>query len=98
MIPKQGHYDHRHNYKHNSIYPFISSGEPFLNQLTAANNRTYCENNRSYTYDTEYSYSGTRSLWFPNDALLTIGYEGKELESIPQSSILGVGCGAEQSG
>ncbi len=33
----------------------------------------------------------------PNDALLTIGYESKELESIPQSSILGVGCGAPLS-
>ncbi len=33
----------------------------------------------------------------PNDALLTISYESKELESIPQSSILGVGCGAPLS-
>ena len=33
----------------------------------------------------------------PNDALLTIGYESKELESIPQSSILDVGCGVPLS-
>ncbi len=30
----------------------------------------------------------------PIQALLSIGYDNKELESIPQSSILGVGCGA----
>jgi arsenite methyltransferase len=28
------------------------------------------------------------------DSLTNIGYEGKELESIPQASILGVSCGA----
>ena len=28
------------------------------------------------------------------DSLTNIGYESKELESIPQASILGVGCGA----
>jgi arsenite methyltransferase len=30
----------------------------------------------------------------PQQALLTVGYHKKDLESIPQSSILGVGCGA----
>ena len=30
----------------------------------------------------------------PKQALLSIGYDNKELECIPQSSILGVGCGA----
>ncbi len=30
----------------------------------------------------------------PKQALLTIGYDKNELESIPESSILGVGCGA----
>jgi len=30
----------------------------------------------------------------PIDATKIIGYDGKELESIPQESILGVGCGA----
>ena len=30
----------------------------------------------------------------PKQALLSIGYDKDELESIPESSILGVGCGA----
>ena len=30
----------------------------------------------------------------PLQALLTVGYDKKDLESLPQSSILGVGCGA----
>ena len=30
----------------------------------------------------------------PKQALLSIGYDKNELESIPESSILGVGCGA----
>jgi SAM-dependent methyltransferase len=30
----------------------------------------------------------------PKQTLLTVGYNRKELESIPESSILGVGCGA----
>jgi arsenite methyltransferase len=30
----------------------------------------------------------------PKQALLTVGYDKNDLESIPQSSILGVGCGA----
>jgi arsenite methyltransferase len=30
----------------------------------------------------------------PQQALLTVGYDKNDLESIPQSSILGVGCGA----
>ena len=30
----------------------------------------------------------------PKQALLSIGYDKNELNSIPQSSILGVGCGA----
>ena len=31
----------------------------------------------------------------PKQALLSIGYDKNELESIPESSILGVGCGAK---
>src|SRR6478736_34506 len=30
----------------------------------------------------------------PKQALLSIGYDKNELESIPESSLLGVGCGA----
>src|SRR6185369_7458056 len=30
----------------------------------------------------------------PRQALLSVGYDKDELESIPESSILGVGCGA----
>src|SRR6476619_3372256 len=30
----------------------------------------------------------------PKQALLSVGYDKDELESIPESSILGVGCGA----
>src|SRR5918994_112107 len=30
----------------------------------------------------------------PQQALLTVGYDKKDLESIPRSSLLGVGCGA----
>jgi|SRR5215207_8079996 len=39
------------------------------------------------------SNSGS-SCCSPNDSATVIGYESKELESIPKASVLGVGCGA----
>ena len=30
----------------------------------------------------------------PSDSATVVGYESKELESIPKASVLGVGCGA----
>src|SRR5919109_3827062 len=39
------------------------------------------------------SNSGS-SCCSPTDSVTVIGYESKELESIPKASILGVGCGA----
>jgi arsenite methyltransferase len=35
-----------------------------------------------------------RSCCSPSDSAASIGYENKELESIPKASVLGVGCGA----
>jgi arsenite methyltransferase len=39
------------------------------------------------------SKSGS-SCCFPSDSATIVGYENKELESIPKASVLGVGCGA----
>jgi arsenite methyltransferase len=38
--------------------------------------------------------SNSSSCCSPSDSATVIGYESKELESIPQASVLGVGCGA----
>jgi arsenite methyltransferase len=47
------------------------------------------------TIDFKSSKSGSSSsCCSPNDSATVIGYESKELESIPKASVLGVGCGA----
>jgi ubiquinone/menaquinone biosynthesis C-methylase UbiE len=38
--------------------------------------------------------SSSSSCCSPSDSATVIGYESKELESIPKASVLGVGCGA----
>jgi arsenite methyltransferase len=40
------------------------------------------------------SGSSSNSCCSPSDSATVIGYESKELESIPKASVLGVGCGA----
>jgi arsenite methyltransferase len=47
------------------------------------------------TIDFKSSKSGSSSsCCSPSDSATVIGYESKELESIPKASVLGVGCGA----
>ena len=47
------------------------------------------------TIDFKSSKSGSSSsCCAPTDSATVIGYESKELESIPKASVLGVGCGA----
>ena len=38
--------------------------------------------------------SGSSCCCSPSDTATVVGYESKELESIPEASVLGVGCGA----
>ena len=47
------------------------------------------------TVDFKSSKSGSgSSCCSPSDSATVVGYDSKELESIPKSSVLGVGCGA----
>src|SRR5919106_1979009 len=46
------------------------------------------------TIDFKSSKSSSSSCCSPTDSATVIGYESKELESIPKASVLGVGCGA----
>src|ERR687898_3346615 len=45
------------------------------------------------TIDFKSNKSGSSSCCSPTDSATVIGYESKELESIPKASVLGVGCG-----
>jgi ubiquinone/menaquinone biosynthesis C-methylase UbiE len=58
-------------------------------KIALAGNETCC----APTIEFKGGRSGS-SCCSPSDTVTVIGYENKELESIPKASVLGVGCGA----
>jgi arsenite methyltransferase len=59
-------------------------------KIALTGNKTCC----APTIEFSNSKSGSSCCCSPSDTTIVVGYDSKELESIPKASVLGAGCGA----